>query len=108
MGKYLTAEDFLKGIVGAEEDVEIPGVGTVRVRAPGKMDAMRASLTATDDVDRVIKMLAISIVEPPLTEEQARALYQATADKIDPVLDRLFALAPRPDDDIEKKVGDGS
>lgn len=109
MSKYLTGKDFLAGIIGAEEDFEIPGVGTVRIRAPGKLEAMRAAETSTGQVDSIVKIIACALVEPKLTEEEITELYHAQHNMIDPLIERIRTMTPdRTDEDAEKKVGSGS
>jgi hypothetical protein len=69
-----------------EEDVEIPGVGTVRVRALTRSEAMkiRGREMAVDAMERYL--LAAAMVQPRLTEEEVRRWQDAApAGQLEPV-----------------------
>lgn len=61
-----------------EAEVEVPGVGTVRVRALSRAEAM--SLQDTKGVAAIErKMLALALVDPVLTEAEVGQWQQASA-----------------------------
>ena len=107
MSKYLSADDFLKGIIGEEEDFEIEGVGTIRIRPVGMGEAMRISSVALTDAERFVQLLSRAIVSPQLDETQVQALYGATADKLRPILDRISAMTGKAED-ADPLAGGGS
>lgn len=76
-----------------EADVEIPGVGTVRVRALNRAEAMRVESTkGTEARERVI--LALGMVDPELTEaEVGRWQTAAPAGELQPVAVRIAELS---------------
>jgi hypothetical protein len=108
MAKYLSASDFLKGIIGEEEDFDVPGLGTIRIRPLGMGEAMRINDKATDDAERFVLMLTKAIVEPALDETQCADLYKASGDVLQPLLSRISALAGNGGADADPLVGGGS
>lgn len=87
----------------AEADVDVPGVGTVRVRGLSRAEVM-AIRKATDndpatlDGQRVLvlerKMISLAMVDPKLTEAEVK-LWQdaAPAGELQPVADRIQELS---------------
>lgn len=61
-----------------EADVEVPDVGTVRVRGLNRVEAMQVQgAGSTEAVER--KMLAFGMVDPKLTEDDVRRWQEASA-----------------------------
>lgn len=91
----------------AEEDVELPGVGTIRVRALSRAEVISVRKATDDNPDgpRVLtlerKMLAAAMVDPVLTEDEVRRWQDASAaGELQPVteaIQRLSGLGERPD-----------
>lgn len=80
-----------------EDDVPIPGKGTVRVRGLSRTEVMQAQ-TIADALARERRMVALGMVDPPMTEEQAGQWQQAPAGEMEPVTDRIAELSGmRPD-----------
>lgn len=86
----------------AEEDVNIPGVGTVRVRALSRAEVLmvRKATDLAGDVDgpRALvlerKMLAAAMVEPALTESEVGRWQQASAaGELEPVTEAIQRLS---------------
>ncbi len=86
----------------AEADVEIPDVGTVRVRALTRAEVMsvRKATDREDTIDGVRalilerKMLAAAMVDPPMTEDEIRGWQQAApAGEIQPVVEKVQTLS---------------
>lgn len=69
----------------AEEDVEIPGVGTVRVRALSRGEVLRAQgAKGVAAIERA--MLATGMVDPALTEDEAKQWQESSpAGELEPV-----------------------
>lgn len=76
-----------------EEDVEIPGVGTVRVRALSRAEAMIVSdVKGTEARER--KILAFGMVDPQMTEaEVGRWQKAATAGEVNAVALRIATIS---------------
>lgn len=79
-----------------EAEVEIEGVGVVRVRGLSRAEAMAASRAqeerGTDGLYRYL--LLTGLVDPSLTEDEVDAwLSQATVSEIDPVAIRIGELS---------------
>jgi hypothetical protein len=89
-----------------EDDVPVPGIGTVRVRGLSRVEVM-VQRKATDaealDGPRALvierKMLALGMVDPPMTEAQVGAWQKVGgAGEIEPVLARVQELSGMGDD----------
>ena len=76
-----------------EADVELPGVGTLRVRALNRAEAMRVEGTkGTEARERVI--LSLGMVDPELTEAEVGRWQQAApAGELQPVALRIAQLS---------------
>ncbi|MGH9251139.1 MAG: hypothetical protein ACRD0W_16685 [Acidimicrobiales bacterium] len=78
-----------------ERDVDLPGVGTVRVRALSRAEALtirKIAGSGQDVLER--KMLALAMVDPSMTEGEAREWQEAsTAGEIEPVTDAIADLS---------------
>lgn len=62
-----------------EEDVEIPGVCTVHVRGLSRGEVfMLRKLTAEDEDAFEVRMLSRSMVHPPMTEDEVRAMRKVS------------------------------
>jgi hypothetical protein len=86
----------------AEADVEIPGLGTVRVRALSRAEVLLVR-KATDNAEGIDgpralvlerKMLATAMVDPVLTEAEVGQWQQASAaGELEPVTRRIQELS---------------
>lgn len=85
-----------------QADVDIPGLGTVRVRALTRAEAIsvRKATDREDTMDglRLLilerKMLAAALIDPPMTEDEVRQWQQAApAGELDPVVARVQELS---------------
>lgn len=78
MSKYLSADEFLTGIVGGTQDLELAGIGTIQIRALTILDVERiARESADNDVRAGLLMAAAGIVDPVLSPEQMQRIEQA-------------------------------
>jgi len=86
-----------------EEDVEIPGVGTVRVRGLSRYEAL--SMRDVDGAaDTEVAMLALAMVDPPMTEDGVRAWQKASGpNEMTAVIDKVSELSGM-DDDAAKEA----
>jgi hypothetical protein len=85
-----------------EDDVDLPGIGTIRVRGLSRAEVMvmRKATDTADNLDgpRVLvlerKMIAAAMVDPELTEaEVGQWQTAATAGELEPVTDRIQELS---------------
>lgn len=84
-----------------ESDVEVPGLGTVRVRGLSRAEVMvvrKATDTEQMDGPRALvlerKMLAAAMVDPELTEAEVGRWQQAsTAGELEPVTRKIQELS---------------
>lgn len=78
-----------------EEEVEVPGVGTVRVRALSRSEAMKLrkmSVASVEVIER--KMLALALVDPKLTEDEIGQWQEAsTAGELEAVSNKVSELS---------------
>lgn len=78
-----------------EDTVDIPGVGTVRVRCLTRFEAALVGKIDTGDVAALErKILSMGVVDPPMTEAEI-GLWQAgaPAGELDPVVQRIAELS---------------
>jgi hypothetical protein len=80
----------------AEEDVELPGVGTVRVRALSRAEALTVSDTEMPVATMEQRLLSMAMVDPVMTEADVAAWQEAaSAGELEPitqVIQRLSGL----------------
>lgn len=75
-----------------ERDVEL-SMGTVRVRALSRGEVYRAQ-SRPDEAKAEIAFLALSLVEPAMTEDEAAAWYEVAAfDDVRRVLEAVWDLS---------------
>lgn len=75
-----------------EDDVPLPGVGTVRVRGLSRAEVLTAREESTSGFE--VRMLALGMVDPQLTEaEAARWQKAAPAGELKPVTEAILALS---------------
>lgn len=76
-----------------EADVEVPGMGTVRVRGLSRLEAIHVqSARGTAAIER--RMLALAMVDPPMTEAEVGAWQRASeAGEMDPVSNKVNELS---------------
>jgi hypothetical protein len=86
-----------------EADVEIPGVGTVRVRGLTRAEVLSAQGRAkgAEAIERV--MLSLGMVDPALTEAEAGRWQKASpAGELDPVTRKIQELSGMLDDSAKE------
>jgi hypothetical protein len=105
---YLSADDFLVGITGGTDDLSIPGVGTIKVRALDYIDVQRINKeSAGDEMQAGFLMACSGIVEPKLSADHLAQLQKARPGVIALISKRVSELSGMRED-IEKKAGNGS
>jgi hypothetical protein len=90
---YLNATDFLAGIVGEEEDVFVPGVGTVRIRPLTAIEAARVSEFSGNPAELALRAVGVALVQPVLSDEQVQQMFRGAAGKITPLIQRVMAIS---------------
>ena len=105
---YLKLDDFLTGITGGTTDLEIKGLGTVKLRALefGEVQAIRQA-AGDDDMQSAKLSVLAGMVEPKLTEAHLAALDKARAGVIGLISQRVLGISGMTAE-AEKKVGNGS
>lgn len=76
-----------------EDDVEVPGVGTVRVRGLNRIEAMGIQAIG-DTVERERHMLACALVDPEITLDDAETWQRVSSGgELEPVTLRIAELS---------------
>ena len=104
---HLTATLFIKATLGVstvdkellfkprlpEADIEVPGIGTVRVRGLSRIEAIHVNeASGTEAIER--RIIALGMVDPPLTEAEAgRWQKAATGGELDAVSTKIGELS---------------
>lgn len=91
-----------------EEDVEIEGVGTVRVRGLSRIEAIHVQAAKGAEQER--RILALGMVEPALTEDEVKLWQKASpAAEIEKVAGRITVLSGLAEDSAKTAYkSDGS
>lgn len=84
-----------------EDDVDLPGKGTVRVRGMTRGEVMRVRSQVKSIADAIkrsaeleCKMLAVAMVQPPMTVAEARLWQESSAaGEIDLVVNKVQELS---------------
>lgn len=85
--------DLLKARFGIE-DVEIPGVGTVKVRALTRGEALQVQGQEMGIAEMEQKLIALAMVEPKLTEAEVKEWQDnSTAGEIQVVTEVIVRLS---------------
>lgn len=88
---YITKADLATPRLN-EDDVEIPGVGLVRVRALSRLEA--ATLPETNKADREAHILAMGMITPKMSVTEIKGWQAAApAGELDPVAQRIGELS---------------
>lgn len=84
-----------------ERDVDVDGVGTVRVRALTRGEAMSFRGVHDDPLELEVRMLAVALVDPVLTEDEVRRWQDGSpAGELQAVVDVVIELSG-----MRKEVG---
>lgn len=77
----------------AEAEVELPGIGTVRVRALSRQEALDVQkMNGVAAIER--KMIAMALVEPKLTQAEVGQWQDASpAGELEPVTNKISELS---------------
>lgn len=93
MAQHISKEALLKKRFG-EEEVEVPDVGTVRVRALTRGQALQLEGKEMGAAVMERKLIALAMVEPSLTEEEVGQWQElTTAGELQPVVEAIIRLS---------------
>ena len=113
---YLTTEDFIAAITAEREDLDVAGLGTVRIRSLTlhEVDKVRRGAIAKKgdepDAGRLMAgAILFAMEEPKLPEGLIETLLSGSAGKLTKVAQRIMALSGLGDaKEIDPLAGDGS
>lgn len=91
-----------------EEEYEIEGIGTIRIRGLSRVETLRAKKSAGNVDEFEVKVLSIGVVEPHLSEDdvrawQASAISQEVEDVANTILE-LSGLLPSTKEATERRM----
>jgi len=93
-----------------ERDVELPGVGTVRVRGLTRAEIIEISKGANDGRDMEPLSLSLALVDPELTEDEVRQLMSVATfgeiETLNTAVNELSGIAGRADKEAYKSPGE--
>lgn len=82
-----------------ERDVELPGVGVVRVRGLTRAEIVEISKGVNEGKDMEPRSLSLALVDPKLTEDEARQLLDVAPfgeiEKLTTAVNELSGIAGR-------------
>jgi hypothetical protein len=115
-GSYVSATDFLQGILGEPVDYEVPGVGVVQLRALTVAEVRQINQKhGGDSTGIMLATVAVGLVQPALTAEQLQQLDQARAGIVADIAERVMQLSGMVEtlpaakgEDLGNAVGGGS
>lgn len=103
----MNKETFLSGLCADVEEMEVEGVGTIKIRGLTAKEARRISTySEKDDYKGTLMTLVYGIVEPQLSEEDLEILGDASIKKLFPIAERIAELSGETKDD-SPTVGSG-
>lgn len=112
---YVSRDDFLKALTITEEDFDVAGLGTVRLKPLSLEDraAIQKANTGKGGQLDVLEMqtaaLLAGLVEPKLSQADVAALRAGRPAVIDAITLRVMETSGmEPAEVFEKKVGSGS
>lgn len=78
----------------AEEDIELPGVGTIRVRALSRAEALAVTDKKMPVAEMEQRLLAMAMVDPVMSEADVRQWQDAAgAGELEPVTEVIQRLS---------------
>lgn len=108
LSSYINKSDFFAAITGKPVDYEIDGVGLVQVRGLTSLELAEIQSKNMNPVQISLDAVRRCLVAPALDASDIDLLGQAKPGVIQKIADKILVLsAVKPDDDMEKKVGNG-
>lgn len=107
---YLSADDFLTGITGREEDYDVPNLGLVRLRSLTTLEVRDLTkLAKGDNVLVALYAVQVGLVEPRLAPTVIDALWASAAGFMSDISNRILELSGMKDRaGLENLAGAGS
>jgi predicted HAD superfamily Cof-like phosphohydrolase len=95
-----------------ERDVELPGVGTVRVRGFTRAEVLEIGKRTNDGEYPEAYALSLAMVDPTLSEDEARQWTEVASfgemETLNQAINELSGIAGRADKEAYKSPGDES
>lgn len=111
---YLTADDFLRGVLAEPVDFEVAGLGTVRLRGltVGEVAVVKRE-ARTDATTLLAQTIALGMVEPQMTLEQLLSAPAGIAQVYEQIGVRIAELSglgdkPETQEQLDAFPGGGS
>lgn len=99
---------LLKANRCAEDDVEIPGIGTVRVRGLTRAEIMRISKGVSEGKNMEPLSLSLALVDPKMTEDEAAQWLEVAGfgeiEAVNQRINELSGIAGRADKEAYKSI----
>jgi len=107
---YLSADDFLAGVMGEAVDYQVKGLGWVKVRPLEYAEVQKLYSKYEKDVMALTFHVAVAgIAEPKLSEDQVKQLEKARAGVITDISKRIMELSGMSEAaELENLAGSGS
>lgn len=106
-GSYISADDFLTGVLGQAADFEVSGVGTVQVRSLTFAEVRSINQAHKGDEEGIaLAAVVTGLVQPALSAEQAARLEQARPGVVAELSQRIMQLSGMMDDLPAKQAED--
>lgn len=107
---YLEIDDFFAGIMGTEEDLEIPGLPLpVRVRSLETVEVQQIRAASGDnEMEMTVRSVICGMVQPKLTAEHIERLFKAKPGAIQKIARRIMQLSGMIEDEDAPLAGAGS
>ena len=94
MSKYLSQADFLTGILGTPEDLDVIGLGTVSIRALTMAEVTAIQRDHKDDTPgMMLAAVACGLVAPKLDAEAVDKMQSAAAGYVATIANRIMVLS---------------
>lgn len=110
MSSYINKSELFAALTGKPVEWDAPGIGKILLRGLTiqEFDAIR-NKPDTDNIRMMLEWITLCLVEPKLDASDVEQLWQAKPGLIQPLGDKIAVLSGiKEDDDLEKKVGNGS
>ena len=109
---YISKKDFLHALSVTEQDFDVPGLGSVRIRAltlaeRGVMQKKYIKGEGVDNMGMQTELLLKGLVSPRLSEKDVAAIKAGLPGLVDMITLKIMGASGM-GENFEKKVGPGS
>lgn len=105
----ISKADFFAALKREEKYYDLPGVGTVKIRGMSVAEAQRLyQAHEKSRPDLVVAVVQTCMTDPELTDEDARALYDAKAGPVTKLFEEIMAMSAEATEELQGEVGTGS